>query len=188
MGLKIARLATGEIKICNPKILTKLLKDKGLDGSNSTSVPYVINVDLSKSKETEETVGKKAYMKDVGTLRFIADTTYLGIVYIVGVLGRHLKDLCQRHVDALKPILKHHSERVNDGLVYENKGPLDLVGYTDSHYAADKDKRKSVSGCIMKANNMPILWISSLQYTVSHISTEIEHIMMCAAAQTPGKE
>ena len=113
VGLKITRLSSGGIKISNPKIITKLLKEKEMDGSNSVSIPYVINADLSKRKENESTVNNKAYMKDVGTLRFIADTTHPGIAYIVGVLGRHLHDPCQRHVDALKPIFRYLSARIN---------------------------------------------------------------------------
>ena len=67
VGLKITRLSTGRIMISNPKIITKIitkiLKEKGLDGSNSTSVPYLINVDLKKRKEHEPTVDTKKYMK-----------------------------------------------------------------------------------------------------------------------------
>ena len=103
VGLKITRLSSGGINQ-QPDNNTKLLKEKEMDGSNSVSIPYVINADLSKRKEGESTVDNKAYMKDVGTLRFIAGTTHPGIAYIVGVLGRHLHDPCQRHVDALKPI------------------------------------------------------------------------------------
>ena len=79
VGLKMKRLSTGGIKISNPKIITKILKEKGLDGSNSTSVPYFINADLTKRKENESTVDTKQYMKDVCSLRFIADTTHPGI-------------------------------------------------------------------------------------------------------------
>ena len=128
-----------ESKSAIKKIITKILKEKGLDGSNSTSVPYVINADLIKRKLNEPTVDTKQYMKDVGSLRFIADTTHPGISYIVGFLGRYLQDPCQRHTDALKPIYRCLSSRINDGPVYKNKGPLDLVAYTDSDYAADKD-------------------------------------------------
>lgn len=123
-------------------------------------------------------------MRNVGTLRFIADTTHPGISYIVGFLGRYLQDPCQRHVDALKSTYRYLSSRANDGPTFESKGPLYLVGFTDSDYAGDKDRRRSVSGCIVKANQMLILWISSLQYTVSHSSTESEYISADTSAGT----
>lgn len=80
----------------------KILQEKGMDGSNSTSIPYITNADLSKRRENKEIFDNKEYMKDIGTLRFIVDTTHPGIAYIVGALGRHLHDPCQHHADALK--------------------------------------------------------------------------------------
>ena len=50
VGLKITRLTNGGIKISNPKIINKILQEKGLDGSNAVSVPYVINADLTSRK------------------------------------------------------------------------------------------------------------------------------------------
>ena len=87
-------------------------------------------------------------------------------------------------MDALKPIYRYLSSRIIVGPVYENKGPLDLVSYTDRDCAADKDRRRSVSAYIVKANTMLIWWISSLQYTVSHSSTEAEYISADTGART----
>lgn len=174
VGMKISKLASGALKISNPKIIRKLLRDKGLDGANSCSIPYVISADLSARKPHEPTVDTKSYMQDVGTLRFIADTTHPGIAHIVSLLGRHLHDPCQRHVDALKPIFRYLSSRVDDGIVYENKGPLELTCYTDSDYAGCTDTRRSVSGYILSANGMPLMYGSNLQKIPGHSSTETE--------------
>lgn len=152
VGLKIARLQNGGIKISNPKIIEKILAAKGLLGANPVSVPYVINADLTARKDSEPTVDTKAYMSDVGSLRFIADTTHPGISYIVGVLGRHLHNPSQGHVDALKPIDRYLATRTDDGPVYDKKGPLEFTCYTDSDYAGCKDTRKSVSGSLLTAN------------------------------------
>ena len=48
-----------------------------MDMANPTCVSYVINADLSQRKENEATMDNKHYMKDVGTLRFIADTVII---------------------------------------------------------------------------------------------------------------
>ena len=176
VGLKITRLTNGGIKISNPKIINRILQEKGLDGSNAVSVPYVIDADLTARKDHESTVDSKQYMRDVGTLRFIADTTHPGIAHIVGILGRHLHNPCQRHVDALKPIFRYLSARIEDGPVYDKKGPLEFTCYTDSDYAGCKDTRKSVSGNLLLANGMPIMWGAALQSLQSHSSTEAEFI------------
>lgn len=66
-------------------------------------------------------------MSDVGSLRFVADTTYPGISHIVGLLGCHLINPSQRHVDPLKPIYVYLATRSDDGPVYDQKDLFNLL-------------------------------------------------------------
>ena len=50
VGLKIARLQSGGIKLSNPKIIERILQEKGMDSANPICVPYVINADLTARK------------------------------------------------------------------------------------------------------------------------------------------
>lgn len=122
-------------QISNPKIINQILKEKGLEGSNSVSVPYLINADLTARKEHEPIVGTKQYMSAFVSLRFIADAAHPGISYIVGVLSRHLYNPSKRHVDAFKPIYQYLSSQTDDGPVYEKNGPIKFTCYTNSVYA-----------------------------------------------------
>ena len=115
-------------------------------------------------------------MSDVGSLRFVADTTHPGIAHIVGLLGRHLHNPSQRHVDALKPIYRYLSSRANDGPIYDQKGPLEFTCYTDSDYAACKDTRKSVSGNLITSMGQLLMWGAGLQGVQTHSSTEAEYV------------
>lgn len=115
-------------------------------------------------------------MSDVGSLRFVADTTHSGISCIVGVLGRHLHDPSQRHVDALKPIYGYLSTRENDGPVYDKNSPLDFTCCTDSDYATCKDTRKSVSENLVTSMAQLLIWRESLQKAPTHSSTEAKYI------------
>ena len=47
-----------------------------MDSANPTCVPCVINADLTARKDDEPVVDNKQYMSDVGSLRFVADTTH----------------------------------------------------------------------------------------------------------------
>lgn len=69
-----------------------------------------------KRRGNESTVDFKMYQSTVATLRFIADTTHLGLAYIVGILGRHSHDPCERPIKIIKTILKYISIRKYDGL------------------------------------------------------------------------
>lgn len=106
--------------------MNQILKGKGLDGFSSVSVPYVTNAGLPARKDHETTVDTKQYMSDVGSHRFIADTTHAGISYIVGVLDMHLHNPSKKHVDTLKIIYQYLSSRPDDGPVYEKKARSNL--------------------------------------------------------------
>ena len=51
-----------------------------------------------------------------------------------------------------------------------------LVGYSDSDWAGDKDDRKSISGFILFLNGVPIMWRSKSQKTVALSSAEAEYV------------
>lgn len=131
---------------------------------------------MTAIKEHEPTVDNKQYMSDVGSLRFIADTTHPDISHIVGLLGGHLHNPSQRHVDALKPIYRYLASRSGNGPAYNKRSPLEFTCYTDSDYAACKDTRRSISGNLLMANGMLIMWGSALQSAPTHSTTEVEYI------------
>ena len=58
-----------------------------------------------------------------------------------------------------------------------------LVVYTDSDWAGDKDNRKSVSGFIMYLCGVPIMWRSKQQQSVALSSSEAEYIAVSEAAK-----
>lgn len=97
-------------------------------------------------------------MSDVGSLRFVADTTHPGISHIIGILGRHLHNPSQRHVNTLKQMSRYLSTRANDRPEYDKKGPLELTCYTDSDDAACKESGESVSGNLITSMGQLLMW------------------------------
>lgn len=87
----------------------KVNSKKCMNGANMTATPCTackLSVDLLRRKDNEEKMLLKPYQSEVGTLRFIANTTHHGIAYILGILGRYLHDPAQSHMDALKHIYR----------------------------------------------------------------------------------
>lgn len=145
------------------KNINQILKEKWLDGFNSVSVAYVINVDSTACKDHEPTVDTKQYMSDIGLLLFVTDMTHLGIGHIVGVLGRNLHIPTKRHLDSLKPIYRYLSTRMGDGLVNDKNGPLEFTCHTDGDYDGCMDTRKSVSGSLLMPNGILLMKKSTMQ-------------------------
>ena len=51
-----------------------------------------------------------------------------------------------------------------------------VVGYVDSDYAGDLDKRRSTTGYLFTMAGGPVCWRSTLQSTVALSTTEAEYM------------
>ena len=63
------------------------------------------------------------------------------------------------------------------------KEPWELVCFSDSDYAGDPDSRRSVSGYVLFAMGVPIVWRSQGQKSVTLSSSEAEWIAMSEAVK-----
>ena len=81
--------------------------------------------------------------------------------------------LGKQHWQAVRWILRYIYGMVDMGLQFtkDNSRGLHLVGYVDSDYAGDLDKR-STTGYLFILAGAPVCWRSILQATVSLSTTE----------------
>ena len=63
-------------------------------------------------------------------------------------------------------------------LCYRKGSDFVLKGYCDSDYAADRDKRRSISGVVFTLGGNTISWRSRLQKVVTLSTTEAEYLAM----------
>jgi hypothetical protein len=85
-------------------------------------------------------------------------------------------------------VMKFTLDTSSLGLKIEPKCPdgkllWNLVVYSDSDWAGDKDNRRSVSGFIMFLCGVPIIWRSKQQKTVALSSSEAEFVAVSEAAK-----
>lgn len=92
------------------------------------------------------------------------------------MLGRLLHNPAKRHADAIKPVLRYLSTRLDDGLFYKANVPLTRTCYTDTDYAADIDTSRFITGLLCILSDQPRVWISERPATVTHSSTNSEYI------------
>jgi len=80
-----------------------------------------------------------------------------------------MHDLGKGHWQAVKWILRYIHSTVDVGLVFQQEDSLgqSLVGYCDSDYARDLNKRQSTTGYLFTLAKAPISWKSTLQSTVA---------------------
>jgi hypothetical protein len=64
-----------------------------------------------------------------------------------------------------------------------SSGDLELRGYTDSDFQADKDSRKSTSGSVFTLGGAAVVWRSVKQTSVADSTVEAEYIAASEAAK-----
>ena len=80
----------------------------------------------------------------------------------------------------MKWILWYIKGTIDVGLVFEKDsiGKQDCIGYVDSDYAGDLDKRRSTTGYVLTLSQAPVSWRSILQSTVALSTTKAEYMAM----------
>ena len=78
----------------------------------------------------------------------------------------------------MKWILRYIHKTLDVGLIFENDDMVGqhVVGYCDSDYAGDLDKRRSTTCYVFILAKAPVSWKSTLQSTVTLSTTEAEYM------------
>ena len=127
------------------------------------------------------------YRSGVGSLIYLVKHARPDIANIVRELAKCMSGASIAALTELLRVIKFVLSTANYGLCKEPKMQedkmWDLVVYSGSDWAGDKDSRRSVSGYIMYLLGVPILWKSKLQQTIALSSTKAEYFALSEAAK-----
>ena len=114
----------------------------------------------------------------IGSLLYIMLGTHPDIAYAVTKLSQHAANPAREHLDKARYIVHYLAGTCNYGLVFDGASNKGLIAYTDSDYAGDPIKRRSITGYLFKLANGIISWQSHVQKTIALSSTEAEYMAL----------
>lgn len=155
------------LKVCQPKIIDRLLKEFGMENFHLDEDNLIENV---------------PYRRLVCSLMYISLVTRPDIAYSVSYLSRYLDKPTTQAWNAAKRVLRYLRSTKHLGLRYM-KRPNGLEGMCDADWGGDRQTRKSVSGFVCFHAGNPIAWHSRKQNCVALSSMEAEYISAGSAAQ-----
>jgi len=127
-------------------------------------------------------VTDEPYAEAVGGLIYLMICTRIDIAHAVGTASCFISSPKRDHWTAVKRILRYLKGTPDGGITFGTNPNSTLTGYSDSDFANDRDKRKSVTGYVYLLNGGAICWSSKRQSTVARSTTEAEYMALGAAA------
>lgn len=155
-----------------------------MQDAKAISMPSDPNQKLSIEMITDDdkNTGKIPYQEAVGSLLYVAQCTRPDIAFAVNDVSRFNSNFGLVHWNAVKRIIRYLKGTIDYKLKFTYDG-MDILGYTDSDWASDLDKRRSCTGYVFKLSDGAISWMSKRQPTVALSTTEAEYMAMSAATQ-----
>ena len=167
------------VVISQRKYTLDILADIGMFNCTLVDTPIDPNVKLVPGQE-ELLRDPRRYRRLVGKLNYLT-TTRPNISFPMSVVSQSLKSPCDSHWDAAIRILRYVKGTPGQGVLYENRGHTQIVGYSDADWAGSPIDRRSTSGyCVFIRGNL-ISWKTKKQDVVAKSSAEAKYRAMALA-------
>ncbi|XP_017542544.1 uncharacterized mitochondrial protein AtMg00810-like isoform X1 [Pygocentrus nattereri] len=173
----------GEIKMTQKRHIEKMLARFEMSECKPRSTPSEQKLHFDNDGDVIDPTG---YREIVGSLIYIMTCTRPDLSWIVSKLSQHLAGPKQQHWTAAKHLLRYLKGTMGQELNYRKcEKSLQLEGYRDADWAADKNDRRSTTGyCFsLTETGAVISWKSRKQPTVALSSCEAEDMALAAATQ-----
>ena len=175
LGMRVTRDRNRRtLSIDQSQYIDKIVSEHRVSSNRTAWTPMEGGREYVQFDGKSEIAGK--YQSLIGSLMYAMCGTRADIAYSVGTLSRFNHNPSSEHHHAALRVLKYLDNTRNFGITYGLNKSVNLVGYSDSGYAGDKDNRRSTAGYVYMFNGGGISWKSKLQSTTAMSSTEAEYM------------
>ena len=128
---------------------------------------------------------KIPYTSAVGSLMYDKVCTRPNIAFIVGMLGRYMRNPGVDHWKVSKRVMRYLKRTKDFMLPYRRSNSLEILGYSDSDFIGCQDRKQSTSGYVFMLAGRVISWRSAKQTLIASSTMAVEFIA-CYEASNHG--
>lgn len=140
------------IAITQRKYALDILEDAGMLDCKHVDSPMDPNAKLIPG-QGEALKDPNRYRRLVGKLNYLTITR--PNISFVSLVSQFLQSPCDSHWNAVIRILRNIKGSPGQGLLYEDRGHINIVGYSDADWAGSPFDRLSTSGyCVLIGGNL----------------------------------
>ncbi|KAH9670812.1 Integrase catalytic domain-containing protein [Citrus sinensis] len=190
LGMKIRRdKKNGSVWLTQKSYLKKVLERFGMDDKTKpVCTPLAPHFKLSssscpRSQEERDYMARVPYASVVGSLMYVMVCTRPDISQAVSMVSRYMHNPGKNQWLAVKWILRYLYGTVDVGLLFKKDFGQQCVGYCNSDFTGDLDKRRSTTGYVFTLGGGPVSWRSILQSTIALSTTEAEYMAATEAVK-----
>jgi Reverse transcriptase (RNA-dependent DNA polymerase) len=151
LGIEIARSQKG-LFLCQRKYVLDLLKETGKLGVRPASTPMEYSKKCSSVEENSCDVGQ--FQRLIGKLIYLT-MTRPDIAYVVSYVSQFMQKPSVCHMEFMNQILRYLKAAPGRGILMQNNGYVDIVGYADADWAGDPiDRKSTLDFCMFVGGNL----------------------------------
>ena len=140
--------------------LQKVLERFGQTNARFAATPLPAGYKPTENKDPADSSLRSKFQSVIGSLLYIMLGTRPDIAYAVTKMSQFAVNPSREHLDKALYICRYLAGTSNYALVYDGLSNKGLLAYTDSDWAADPIKRRSVTGYFFKLADGIISWQS----------------------------
>ncbi|KAH9689155.1 Integrase catalytic domain-containing protein [Citrus sinensis] len=183
LGMEIRRdKKNGSVWLTQKSYLKKVLERFSMDDKTKpVCTPLAPHFKLSSSscpisQEERDYMARVPYASAVGSLMYAMVCTRPDISQAVSMVSRYMHNPGKNQWLVVKWILRYLYETIDVGLLFKKDCCQQCVGYCDSDFVGDLDKRISTTGHVFTLGGGPVSWRSILQSTIALSTMEAEYM------------
>ena len=127
-------------------------------------------------------MSKVPYSSVVGSLMYAMVCSCLDLAYVVSAVRRYMAKPSKEHWKAIQWIMRYLSGSISVCLQF-GRTKDDVVGYVDSDYIGDLDKRRSLTRYVFTVGGCAISWKAILQSAIAMSTTEAAYMTVTEACE-----